>query len=77
MKRAQLVVRDLDPELVKRLKARAVAHGRSAEAEHRAILEESLRPPHGSLKDLLLAMPDAGSDRDFARPKRRSRRVTL
>jgi plasmid stability protein len=41
---SQLVVRNLDPELVRRLKARAVANGRSAEAEHRAILDAALRP---------------------------------
>jgi plasmid stability protein len=41
---ATLVVRRLDEDLVQRLKARATARGRSAEAEHRAILEEVLRP---------------------------------
>jgi plasmid stability protein len=41
---ASLIVRNLDRELVRRLKERAAAHGRSAEAEHRAILEEVLRP---------------------------------
>jgi hypothetical protein len=41
---ASLVVRKLDAELVARLKERARAHGRSAEAEHREILEEALRP---------------------------------
>jgi plasmid stability protein len=39
-----LLVRRLDEDLVRRLKARASAHGRSAEAEHRAILEAALRP---------------------------------
>jgi plasmid stability protein len=76
MKRAQLVVRDLHPDVVKRLRARAVAHGRSAEAEHRAILEQALLPKR-SLKETLLAMPDVGSDSDFERPRRRSRRVVL
>jgi antitoxin FitA len=41
---ADLLVRKLDDDLVRRLKARAQAHGRSAEAEHRAILEQALRP---------------------------------
>jgi plasmid stability protein len=41
---ATLLVRRLDEDLVHRLKARASAHGRSAEAEHRAILEAALRP---------------------------------
>jgi plasmid stability protein len=40
---ASLIVRRLDDDLVRRLKARARAHGRSAEAEHRAILEAALR----------------------------------
>lgn len=41
---ASLIVRGLDDELVRRLKQRASQHGRSAEAEHRLILEEALRP---------------------------------
>lgn len=41
---ASLVVRNLDEELVRRLKERARAEGRSAEAEHRRILEAALRP---------------------------------
>jgi plasmid stability protein len=41
---ASLIVRRLHDDLVRRLKARARAHGRSAEAEHRAILEAALRP---------------------------------
>jgi plasmid stability protein len=41
---ATLLVRRLDDDLVHRLKVRASAHGRSAEAEHRAILEAALRP---------------------------------
>ena len=40
---AQLTVRRLDDDLVRRLKIRAAENNRSAEAEHRAILEESLR----------------------------------
>ena len=39
---AQLIVRKVGEGLVQRLKQRAVAHGRSAEAEHRAILEAAL-----------------------------------
>jgi antitoxin FitA len=40
----QLIVRNLDEDLVNALKARAAEHGRSAEAEHRLILQEALRP---------------------------------
>jgi plasmid stability protein len=43
---AQLLVRGLKEEIVRRLRARAAAHGRSVEAEHRAILEEAVRGPH-------------------------------
>ena len=39
---AQLVVRNLDEELVAKLKLRAAEHGRSTEAEHREILREVL-----------------------------------
>jgi antitoxin FitA len=37
-----LIVRNLDDELVRRLKMRAARHNRSAEAEHREILREAL-----------------------------------
>jgi plasmid stability protein len=39
---AQLTVRGVDAEIVRRLKLRAAEHGRSAEAEHRSILERVL-----------------------------------
>jgi plasmid stability protein len=39
---ASLHVRNVDDEIVKRLKERAERNGRSAEAEHRAILSEML-----------------------------------
>ncbi len=69
---AQLIVRKLEPEVVRLLKVRAAQHGRSAEAEHREILREVLlgadvgRP---SLKALLLAMPPTDDDADFERPR--------
>jgi len=37
-----LHVRNLDPDLIGRLKRRAARHGRSAEAEHREILRQVL-----------------------------------
>lgn len=43
-RRVQLLVRDVPDDLVEALKKRAAKHGRSAEAEHRLILEEVLRP---------------------------------
>jgi plasmid stability protein len=46
-----LLVRELDEELVRLLKQRAKSHQRSAEAEHRAILEAALRPGGESFVD--------------------------
>lgn len=76
---AQLIVRDLEADLVQRLRVRAAHHGRSAEAEHREILREALsRPvPQKTLKELLLEIPRVGVDADFERPRRRTRRVRL
>jgi antitoxin FitA len=76
---AQLLVRDIETEVVRELKVRAARHGRSAEEEHRQILREALgRKDHGpSLKEMLLAMPDTGEDRDFERPVDRGRAVEL
>ena len=39
---AQLTVRNVDEAVVRALRLRAAAHGRSAEAEVRAILEQTL-----------------------------------
>ncbi len=62
---AQLIVRNLDEDLVQRLKRRAAANGRSAEEEHRQLLSQALRPE--GLGQALLAMPDVGDDADFER----------
>ncbi|MGA9846946.1 MAG: hypothetical protein WBQ45_04820 [Roseiarcus sp.] len=43
---SQLTVRNVSAEIVRSLKQRAAAHGRSAEAEHREILREAL--PEGA-----------------------------
>lgn len=65
---ADLLVRGIEDELVRALKARAGAHGRSAEAEHRAILSEVLtRPNKRSFAQVLAAMPNVGLDTDFER----------
>jgi antitoxin FitA len=75
---AQLIVRNLAPRLVAQLKRRAAANGRSAEEEHRRILELVLAPPpRTSLKDLLLAIPTGEDDGDFDRPLDRGRKVSL
>lgn len=74
---AQLIVRNLDEETVQALKRRAARHGRSAEAEHRAILRVTLCPRRSAktLKQLLLEMPAGGRDDDFVRPRDRGRKV--
>lgn len=64
---AQLIVRELEDAIVRALKVRAAKKGVSAEAEHRTILREVLlRRGNRSLKSVLLAMPDVGTDADFA-----------
>jgi antitoxin FitA len=65
---ADLLVRGVDDSLVRALKERAGANGRSAEAEHREILAAALRrPKRKSFAELLAAMPDIGRDSDFDR----------
>jgi antitoxin FitA len=58
-----LLVRDVDDDLITRLKGRAKAHGRSAEAEHREILrrvltEGSSDMPFGALQGKIRMAPD-------------------
>jgi plasmid stability protein len=58
-----LLVRDVDDDLITRLKGRAKAHGRSAEAEHREILrrvlsEGSSDMPFGDLQGKIHIEPD-------------------
>ena len=65
---ANLIVRNLDKRVVDALKIRAAKHGRSAEAEHRALLEELLllsKPK--TFAAALLEIPASGRDEDFER----------
>ena len=73
----QLIVRNIDGKLVRALKLRAAANGRSAEAEHREILREALAParPSRTLKEALLDMPNVGDDADFERPRDPGRKI--
>lgn len=65
---ANLLVRGIDEDLVRALKERAGAHGRSAEAEHREILAAALaRPRRRSFAEVLASMPEVGADADFER----------
>ena len=72
---AQLIVRNVDDDLVQRLKERAAKHGRSAEEEHRQLLRAALRSE--GLLSRLCEMPDVGSDDDFARAKDLPRDIDL
>ena len=73
---SQLIVRKLSPRLVRRLKARAAAHGRSAEAEHRAILEAALGGETRDFKAFLTSRPEA-PDLRLRRTRDRGRPVRL
>ena len=65
---ANLVVRNIDEEVVKALKARAGLEGISAEAEHRKILQAALLGPRKkSFAEALRSIPAVGNDADFAR----------
>jgi len=46
----QLLVRDVPRDIVEALKRQASSHGRSAEAEHRAILEKALKAGRDSFR---------------------------
>lgn len=75
----QLIVRNIEDELVLALKRRAARHGRSAEAEHREILRETLvrdeaRP---SFKEFIESMPEGLTDEDLARQEDLPRETTL
>jgi plasmid stability protein len=76
---AQLIVRKLDDELVKRLRRKAAESGRSVEAEHREILRQALlvKGRRKSLKQHLLEMPNVGRNQDFGRKQDKGRKVAL
>ena len=76
----QLIVRQIEEKVVRKLKEQAGAHGVSMEAEHRRILREALLGKATrklSFKDALLAMPDVGEDKDFERVPQIQRPVEL
>ena len=76
----QLIVRQIEEKVVKKLKQQAGAHGVSMEEEHRRILRKSLLGEAGqraSFKEALLAMPNVGEDSDFERGQQLERSVEL
>jgi antitoxin FitA len=69
---AELLVRDVEPAIVTKLKQRAEQHRRSIEDEHRAILRDVLltgdqETPGLTFEAYLRKMPDVGTDADFSR----------
>jgi plasmid stability protein len=59
----QLLVRDIPQDVVEALKRRASEHGRSAEAEHRIILEEALRAGRAGFWERAAALREETRDR--------------
>lgn len=60
-----LHVRNLDEELIVRLKRRAARHGRSAEAEHREILRQALMAePEATFDDLAAELRKLTGERE-------------
>lgn len=76
---AQLLVRGIESDVVRRLKLRAARNGTSAEEEHRRILREALgvKGTTRTLKELLLEIPAVGEDADFERSADHGRTVEL
>ncbi len=65
---ANLIVRNVEDEVVKALKARSGEHGISAEEEHRRILRAALLMPRKrSFAEVLSLIPNVGVDEDFSR----------
>jgi len=76
----QLIVRQIEEKVVRKLKQQAGMHGVSMEEEHRRILRKSLLGKAGkrtSFKEALLAMPNVGKDADFERGPQLERPLEL
>ena len=73
----QLIVRQIEEKVVRKLKQQAGAHGVSMEEELRRILRESLLGKRSSFKDYLRQMPDVGPDELFERNRDLGREVKL
>jgi plasmid stability protein len=75
----QILIRQLDAAIVRKLRAKAAAAGVSAEEQARRILRRSLvgDVPAMPLIDFLRTMPDVNDDRIFQRSKGKPRKVAL
>jgi restriction endonuclease len=75
---AQLIVRNIEKDVVLKLKQRAAKSGVSTEEEIRRILRKSIgkktekrsRKPKRTLWEYLLTMPNVGKDSDFVTPRK-------
>jgi antitoxin FitA len=77
---ASLIVRNIEPSVVQKLRQRAAHDGVSMEEEHRRILRAVLLAGSRSkmnFKDYLLALPDGGEEAEFSRPRSKMRRIAL
>ena len=75
----QILIRQLNDSVVRKLRAKAAADGVSAEEEARRILRRSLvgDVPKMPLIEFLQTMPETGDEHLFDRTKRKQRRVDL
>ncbi len=74
---AQLIVRNLEEDLVRRLKARARENNRSTEEEHRLLLRAALAPESSDFASFLASIPEVGDDSDFDRSADTGRTIDL
>jgi plasmid stability protein len=79
---AELVLRQVEPAIIEKLKERADKHSRSVEDEHREILREALAVGDQdastmTFEEYLRKMPDVGTDGDFSRIEGSIRDVSL
>ena len=76
---AQILIRQLNVAVIRKLRVKAAAEGVSAEEEARRILHRSLigEVPSMASIDFLRTMPDVDDDRIFRRRKRKPRKITL
>ena len=79
---AELIVREVEPAIVAKLKERAEKHRWSIEDEHRAILRDVLLAggqdvSAATFEEYLREMPDVGTDADFSRVEGSIRDVNL
>lgn len=76
----QLIVRQIEDKVVRKLKARAGLHGVSAEQEHRQILRDVLLGHSGarpSFKDYLRSLPKGLPEAAFERARGGGRKINL